>query len=912
VLVEGKSTGAVNNAKGHLFEEFVAILLSKYGYDKPIRERLNFTANGIELDVRTVHKLSRQPAVAECKAYSTNLPAQMLTSFYGKLTTLRFDEPQLFGWFVGLPRLAPEGFEQATRIQERDAHFRAMSSDDVVGALLDLKEISDPRTTEMYSDFAVLVTEHGLYSAAKELDPETRLAQRVVVWSAHGEVPTPVLDLLEASSYAAGVSVRTEGDRTTVSPSLRIPPHEPTVVPVASSNSDFEYQRPASPKYFVGRRQIIEHVKRLAVTTRKGSVLVLNAQSGWGKSSLALRLGSAIEGIGGHALVVDSRTANAPDYVSAALRKVALEAQNTGVLKLPQSAAFSSLGSSLGTLAIADWKTKESPVLIFFDQFENVFRDQELTREFRDLALGVRDLQRPIIVGFAWKTDLVGWTEDHPYQLRDDIRSHAEVITVEPLGAPEIDTLLRRLEKGVAQKLHPELRQRLREYSQGYPWLFKKLAAHILKEIQRGLTQENLVAEALNVQSLFETDLAELSPSEHEGLRFIARSAPVVVSDALEQVSSSIVQSLLNRRLIIQVGERLDTYWDIFRDFLNTGRVPIEDSYILRMAPNSVGRLLRKVVAAGGDISVPNVAHGLGTSESVIFNLSRELRLLGVAAYEPLRVRLLPELQAAEGRESAIRDRVTSALKRHRAFSIVNRIHESRGGPVSIADFATELRFAFPAVRATPKTWESYARVFASWFSYAGLATVDRRGVSVGGTAESVATRLLTQPTSRGPVRGAFPHSAPGPSIALLADVAMGVRHRATDSRTRDAARELITLGAIEVDENGYYRLTESHLARPDGSISSEGLRDCLIRIAGGAQALSVLEDNPAAAPAQIGAILAEAQGTDWKEATRTASGKYFRAWARACGIRTTPRSYPHSEESSEPPSGRLFQSIGE
>ncbi len=54
----------------------------------------------------------------------------------------------------------------------------------------------------------------------------------------------------------------------------------------------------------------------------------------------------------------------------------------------------------------------------------------------------------------------------------------------------------------------------------------------------------------------------------------MARFAPVSASEVMERASASVVQSLIDRRLLIQVGERLDTYWDIFRDFLNTGRVP--------------------------------------------------------------------------------------------------------------------------------------------------------------------------------------------------------------------------------------------------------------------------------------------------------------------------------------------------
>jgi hypothetical protein len=880
VLAEGDTPATVNNARGHLFERFVARLLQAYGYEAPTAERLNVSADGIELDVSVTHRLTGQPAIAECKAYSSPVKAGMLGTFHSKLVVSRFTRPTMHGFFVALPRLTSQGLEQAQLINAHDSGFTVLTATGVVAALRDLKEIGDcPIADVLASDPAVLVTEHGVYASCLQLDPATRTPDRLLVWGSKTAVPKPVLELVSKNAYAQGVAA-VDARSSTEAPVQENPPEAPQfIVTVEWSTSDFEYQLPASPKFFVGRKKLLS---TLLESLGSASVVVLNAQSGWGKSSLALQLEHLTEQRGGHALVVDTRTANSRRFVTDVLSRAAMESQQRGILTLPDEASWASLSSALRTLREAEW-SDTTPVTVFFDQFENVFRNESLTREFRDLALGARELQGRLLVGFAWKTDHVGWTESHPYRLRDEIRAGATVLTIGPMGASDVDTLLRRLEKQLGSSLARDLRQRLREYSQGLPWLFKKLAGHLLREVNQGATQEQLASEALNVQNLFEADLAELGPKEQEALKHVARYAPIAISEVEERVTGPVLETLLNRRLVVQVGERIDTYWDIFRDYLNTGSVPVEDSYILRQTPRSVARLLREVVADGGDGSVPEIARRLSTSEKALFNLSREIRLMGVTAYESNRVRILDHIWGAVDRENVLRRTVAGSLRRHRAYSVLTGLADRTASVTNVA-YARELKAAFPAIEVKDATWVSYARAYLLWFEYAGLAVQRSQSWFVAHEGTEGVGQLLGGRLARR-ITGTFLHEPPGTVLSHALKLAVGGQ-ALSGRKERRCERALVNLGAAVEKEDGTVAFVRQDLVA-NGEIVQSVLKELLLNSAGSAAAIRLISAKPSAKPEEVGLAVKEALRADWVGPTVHTVGKHARGWAKAAGLHT-------------------------
>ena len=208
VLADGDTPSAAANARGRLFEIFAAKLLEGYGYEAPTQSHVNVTANGIELDVVTKTRLDGRPAIVECKAYARPVAAHELTNFYGKLTVRRFTDVDALGVMMVVPRLTADGEEMARAIADSDSRFIYMNVESVVEALVAERLVSpNPRVLPAESENAILLTEHGIFSAVLELDPVQRVPVRVIVWGVTGAVPTPVMQLLAAHEYAQGLDV---------------------------------------------------------------------------------------------------------------------------------------------------------------------------------------------------------------------------------------------------------------------------------------------------------------------------------------------------------------------------------------------------------------------------------------------------------------------------------------------------------------------------------------------------------------------------------------------------------------------------------------------------------------------------------------------------------------------------------
>jgi len=287
---------------------------------------------------------------------------------------------------------------------------------------------------------------------------------------------------------------------------------------------------------------------------------------------------------------------------------------------------------------------------------------------------------------------------------------------------PETAELLSRLSDELHAPLRSDLRFFLSEFSQGYPWLLKKLCAHVKSQRDARLAQRDIASTLLNVKDLFDEDLKGLSPEEEEILRRIAKIAPITMSEVTEVFNTLLVQNMVNLRLLVRIGTKYDIYWDIFRDYLNTDRLPIQENYILRAQLGSVINATKLLATSKSSISLEDLPKKLRMATKTVGNIVRDMKLLGLASI--VDGILKPEVALSTNDtafEVALRNHIRDVLPRNRLVS--NLLTElNRVESFQLKKAANILEDSCPYIKASQKTWTTYARIICSWLDLSDLA----------------------------------------------------------------------------------------------------------------------------------------------------------------------------------------------
>jgi Holliday junction resolvase-like predicted endonuclease len=881
-----------NDQKGSYLEGIAAQILRRQSYE--VTERIRFT--GMEIDLLANHKPSGDVVYVECKFLSSTVSANVIDLMLGQAFRRKLTRVALFS--AGLLSKEAKGASEELKFDSRIS-FSFYGPEALLEALVDsgiATQLPESELLPSVSHATLLVYPDQPYIWLLQ-DQKDGRPYRVLPYcsapSSHRPNAETIRLLLDKHELLEGLPVTDYLDLecinlqlTTTSKVLTTSEPVEVVGQVATADTILDY-RPCRPEDFVGRvgiqKEIWDFLSEVRDKTTSTRLVALVGASGYGKSSLVSKLAERFKNIKWKnkyfLFPVDVRSARGPLFVSEALLQAIKSAADGGFIPIPDELSVTDasniLASDTISRVLATLERENKVLVVFFDQFEEVFTKDDLLpvfRSFRRFALDIHAKQSNIVVGFSWRTG-ISFSDDNPaYQLWNELRDHRITKTLGPFDNAEASGLVTQFEEELGTKLLPPLRRRLLEQGQGLPWFLKKLCIHVHGQITRGISQVDLLGSRLNVQALFDEDLDPLTEAQLSCLRFIASNSPVDSLEVYDRYSSEIVGSLSDKRLVIRAGQRFAVYWDIFRDYITEGKVPaIPWTYIpnctLRMALSAYD-----ILKSQGAMSVSDLAKELTYSEATTVNIITDLQNLALCGKRPDGMHfLLDELD-----QKLIPDRIRSQFVEHVLYQRLLQ-EASDSNPLSRSKAIDLIRSLYSGADVKPKTRDNYFVKLVPWLEFAGLIETDGNHIQV------------FSPSKRGSKYGASLHhldvtrdsiflaSAPPEFskklfIRLVSEGNLS-RDLISSEHLRNPAQDLSALGLARWSPKGLVAITKTEtIQNPEKEFNSAAIESMVFVLFN-----KLVTENPSASRPEIGLMLASKLGRNWKatSAQRYANGLY-------------------------------------
>jgi len=721
----------LDSQKGEVFEDLVRRIFETQRYD--ITQRVNFT--GMEIDLIAKHKDRSETAYIECKArerlnsddiktFAFNVGHQEVN--YGYFISTTEFEHQVAGLIEEM-----RGKDKYANLYfwEPDKLFELLESAKVI-ATLDYSNIKHTITKTIlacayFGNFYILIlikntipTQFCVYHAKKA----SLVQDNAIIEKLKNNIPE-IKDLKFLSIPLADKETKEDE-------------FSETVAEVQESGNWYDYL-PASTKHFIGRKDLrtnlFDFIDQVSSKKTSRRVFYIDGKSGWGKSSLITDLRGRSKNKRYRnryfVLAVDARSASSSNFVALSFKKLIENARKTNFLtatlfhpKLDIISSFDILASESVHQLLEDLEDQNKTLILIFDQFEDVFRKPGLFKAFHKFLLDVDEVKSNLILGFSWKSEINIPIDHEAYHLWQQAKNFAHCISMREFNPSEINGVIKQLEKSIGLPIDLDLKRRLIESSQGFPWLIKKLCIHTYKQIQAGKTIENLVEQDLNCEALFKDDLEGLSPDEIKPLNFIAkRSFEGDFFDATEvdeKIDEPFITALINNRLVVKSGTKYNVYWDIFRDYLVTKKVPpIGESYILRQYV-SVCFDVYKLFKDQEKFNLDELKklHPRRPGIRTLDNILRELRSVGLIRKVGDNFQVShPEIPVTE---DGFGEYMSKKFERYTPYLKLSNLEIKE---IGISEIVSTLKDIFRGTSFTEKTWRTYAKYLISWFQFTNL-----------------------------------------------------------------------------------------------------------------------------------------------------------------------------------------------
>lgn len=887
--------GDTSKQRGDLLENLAKRVLLALQYQHVSTE---VRVTGCELDLVATDSQTSSRILVECKAYrDRSIPADVLTKILGNVALHDFDS----GWLICTSRLGKDATGVLDKLRNnagKSKLLRVYDPAELVKLLVATGKVCSPELLPFPSTIrplhsrSLMVTDIGEFWAVPIIGERSGVADTVLTFDACtgaaitndaivqqlSERDSNLRELSWVSSHGALAAVTALKDAT-----LRLELDNIASVPVADDWSDY---RPSRPQDFVGRDELLQSIIGFFDAASEGRtdtrLLAIKAPSGWGKSSFLVKLRSMCAQPRHRSKIflyaVDCRTASSSRYPELALKKCFDEAIAEDFITAPESINIVSAGQPFSDPAIRSaldqLRTQKKLIVLFFDQFEEITTKQELSDLFsqvKAMCSAIESAGENVILGFSWKTDGTIPTDHPAYHVWHSFADRRKEFELPLFSKQDTSQLLSGLSGELKQPIEIWLRRLLAEHSQGYPWLLKKLCVHVFRVLQaQPARQRELFERALDVEALFQRDLADLDAAQYACLERIARESPADNFQITEQFGDDAIAALMQRRLVLRNAGKLIVYWDIFRDYVLYKQVPaIPTRYIPVSSPISARSVLDHLSHLA-NTQLATLTKRLGWKQGTLDNIARDLVMMGVCRYDRKNFRV--KLVHAEQRKSS------AAM-----FKFFNTHAFLR---VLIAEFALGFRAVpmqsveaallprFDSTAYEPTTIHVSIRRWLGWLKALGILSVDAEGAVTHNAKAAPLSAFDDLRIEQRAHRGNFifkGESSPSKVVSLLDSISAG--GYTASAEDRNALMVLRSLRIIPsttlpvLSEEPPSRKRDLWLAlKVEAQPSVRAVRAILAR-------------NPTASNVEIGEVMSSLSSNQLSEASKRRYGAGLMLW---------------------------------
>jgi hypothetical protein len=404
----------------------------------------------------------------------------------------------------------------------------------------------------------------------------------------------------------------------------------------------------------------------------------------------------------------------------------------------------------------------------------------------------------------------------------------------------------------------------------GFPWLLKKLVKHYVEDAKAG-REPGPLGSLPSLESLFQNDLQELTQAQQRAVKFIAQNSPVEFGATADKYGADNVASLVNQRLVINTGGKLNLYWDIFREYILYDEVPqLPNTYVPTVSVRRIRGIL-KTILSSNRIGYEEFAKVLNLTLATTDNAVRDLVNMGIVRSN----RLEQYFQRACDNSGEATVKIVEFLRSHCVFIKAKELIDGQGrASFSEVCGATEPEYAFLAI--DEKTLHQYNRRILAYCWHFGLVAKEG-GVFVLG--EPVRD-ILESPGRMAPIREVdiFRAAAPPERVIELIDLIRSGTCRTKADAERCGLRNAVfaasTLGLL-AQEGGEIALSDVALKE---SNTSELIRGAVTQIEPFKNSLPEF-DQPGLSADELGAIIAELYSLNWSTGSCKRYGSAIKRW---------------------------------